>query len=256
MKTFTVCHMTKYKESDLGGLENHIDRKKISKNVDKNRVKDNLELVAVTGTLKQMVKSRIDQGYLGKKKLRDNAVKSCGFILSGSSDVMNSLSKSEILKWAKKNYEFFARRYGEENIVRCSLHLDEETPHLHLHLVPLTKQGKLSAKDIFNPVEMKQIQSTYAEEMAEFGLKRGVSNSDRKHITTRQFYKYIESNEIDAEKIINNPNAKELVGKMLQELQMLEQIKFMEELTKSTNQNYLERNERQISTSTRKCGAK
>ncbi|MFA9371001.1 MAG: MobV family relaxase [Labilibaculum antarcticum] len=247
MNSFAVCHMDKYKGSDLGGLGNHIDRIKISKNVDSERVKNNLELVEAKGSLKKMVADRIRNGYLGKRKLRDNAVHCCGFILSGSPELMNNLSKKEILNWAAKNHEFFSDRYGIENIVRCSLHLDEETPHLHLHLVPLTEDGRLSAKDIFNKIEMKQLQSTYAEAMREFGLKRGVSSPDRKHITTKQFYKYLEVNEMDAEEVLKSPIAKEIVGKMLQELQGQEQIRNMQELTKSTNKNYYERNEREVS---------
>ena len=160
MNNFVVCHMDKYKQADLGGLGNHIDRTKIPKNADAQRVKNNLELVKVTGTLKTMVLDRIKNGYQGKRKLRDNAVRCCGFILSGSPDVMQQMTKKEILTWAAKNFEFFANRYGGENIVRCSLHLDEETPHLHLHLVPITSDGRLSAKDIFNKVEMQQLQSS------------------------------------------------------------------------------------------------
>jgi hypothetical protein len=247
MNSFVVCHMDKYKESDLGGLGNHIDRIKISKNVDAERVKENFELVEVKGSFKKMVLERIKQGYLGKRKLRDNSVKSCGFILTGSPEIMNKLSKKEILNWASKNHEFFSERYGSKNIVRCSLHLDEETPHLHLHLVPLTEDGRLSAKDIFNKLEMKQLQSSYAEAMSEFGLKRGVSSPDRKHITTKQFYKYLEVNEMDAEELLKSPLAKEIVGKMLQELQGQEQIRNMQELTKSTNKNYYERNEQEVS---------
>ena len=242
-----VCHMDKYKQADLGGLGNHIDRTKIPKNAIAERVKDNLELVKVTGTLKSMVQKRIEFGYTGKRKLRDNAVRCCGFILSGSPEIMKQMSKKELLTWSAKNYKFFANRYGVENIVRCSLHLDEETPHLHLHLVPITSDGRLSAKDIFNKVEMQQLQTSYAKEMEEFGLKRGVSGSNRKHVSTSQYYKYVETNELDAEQILESPSAKEIVGKMLQQLEGLEQIKNMEELTKSTNKNYYERNEREVS---------
>jgi diadenosine tetraphosphate (Ap4A) HIT family hydrolase len=192
-----------------------------------------------------MVDDRIEKGYQGKRKIRENAVRDCGFILSGSPEVMQNLDRKELLSWAAKNYEFFGNRYGKENIVRCSLHLDEETPHLHLHLVPLTKAGKLSAKEIFTPLEMKQLQTQYAKEMEEFGLKRGIEGSNRKHVTTREFYKYLEANEMDAKEILDNPKAVEIVGKMLQQLQAEQQIKNMESL-KTSKSNYYERNESKL----------
>ena len=37
------------------------------------------------------------------------------------------------------------------NVVNLVLHVDEKTPHAHLLAVPLTKEGKLSAKRVLHP---------------------------------------------------------------------------------------------------------
>ncbi|MEB0182981.1 plasmid recombination protein, partial [Pseudomonas sp. CCC3.2] len=38
-------------------------------------------------------------------------------------------------------------RHGGANIVCAAIHLDETTPHLVAYIVPLTKDGRLSARD-------------------------------------------------------------------------------------------------------------
>ena len=38
----------------------------------------------------------------------------------------------------------------KENIVRFTLHMDERTPHIHWVFVPITEDGRLSAKEILS----------------------------------------------------------------------------------------------------------
>ena len=54
--------------------------------------------------------------------------------------------KEKSKEWIKENYKFLAKEFGKENIVRFTLHLDEKTPHLHAVTIPLTNDGRLSAK--------------------------------------------------------------------------------------------------------------
>jgi hypothetical protein len=87
------------------------------------------------------------------------------------------------------NRQFVHERFGLQNTVRFSLHMDEHTPHLHMVVVPMTKDGRLSAKEVLGgPKEMKQLQSDYAEAMKPFGLSRGLENSPAKHTDIREFY--------------------------------------------------------------------
>ena len=37
------------------------------------------------------------------------------------------------------NLKYFADTFGKENIVAAHLHRDEETPHIHVTLVPIVK---------------------------------------------------------------------------------------------------------------------
>ena len=58
-------------------------------------------------------------------------------------------SCSGIDRWATDIYDFCCREFGEENVVSFIVHLDELNPHAHAVIVPITKDGRLSAKDLF-----------------------------------------------------------------------------------------------------------
>ena len=89
-------------------------------------------------------------------------------------------SCSGIDRWAKDIYDFCRREFGEENVVSFIVHLDELNPHAHAVIVPITKDGRLSAKDIFGGNDMNQartrmreLHSRLAEVNEKYGLERG-----------------------------------------------------------------------------------
>lgn len=100
-------------------------------------------------SLPQAVKDRIKEGYKGEKALRKDAVRFQTHILTGSHEQMKDIFADEKKKeqWIKASKEWMQERYGKENIVRFVLHVDERTPHIHAVTVPLTKDGRLSAKE-------------------------------------------------------------------------------------------------------------
>ena len=53
-----------------------------------------------------------------------------------------------------KTYRFLANRYGKENVVSAFVHLDEISPHIHFAFVPVTKDGRISARDRINKTEL------------------------------------------------------------------------------------------------------
>lgn len=79
--------------------------------------------------------------------------------------------------------EFFKERYGEENVLNGTVHMDEATPHMHLGIIPVTKDGRLSAKTLFTPAELKSLQTDFARLVgAKYGLERGKEGSEAKHL--------------------------------------------------------------------------
>lgn len=47
-------------------------------------------------------------------------------------------------------YGYMVGLYGEENVVSSWVHMDEATPHMHFAFVPVTQDGRLSAKDVIS----------------------------------------------------------------------------------------------------------
>lgn len=179
------------------GLGNHIDRKVGSEhsyhNADPSRKELNRKYAPnkyCKLVLARAVEERIKDGYKADRKIRTDAVKYCTTILSGSHLEMKRIEKDEkkLDDWVNANYKFMASTYGAENIVRFDLHLDEKTPHLHCCFVPITTDGRLSAKEVMgNKTNMAELQDNYAVAMKQFGLKRGLRSSKKKHETAQEY---------------------------------------------------------------------
>jgi len=79
-------------------------------------------------------------------------------------------------------------RYGS-NLVAFTLHQDEKTPHIHAVVTPVTGDGRLSAKELFNPKTLKQLQTDYAQAV---GMERGMEGSRARHVAMKQLYGQVE----------------------------------------------------------------
>ena len=96
-------------------------------------------------------------------------------------------------EWINANLEFVKKEFGEKNIVRFSVHRDEKTMHIHAVTVPLTNDGRLSARELLgNPKEMSQRQDRYADQMKSFGFERGIKATGVKHEDAKTYYARIE----------------------------------------------------------------
>lgn len=91
------------------------------------------------------------------------------------------------------------------NIISAVVHMDEKTPHLHLCFVPLTRDGRLSAKEILgNKKSMIRWQDDFYACMAERwpNLERGTPavETKRKHLTP-QWYKKVTAMDAKLEQV-------------------------------------------------------
>lgn len=126
-------------------------------------------------------------------------------------------SCSGIDRWATDIYDFCCREFGEENVVSFIVHLDELNPHAHAVIVPITKDGRLSAKDMFGGNDMNQarkrmreLHSRLAEVNEKYGLERGddITITGAKHKSTETYRRELAdecrtlSNEVDMKKTL------------------------------------------------------
>lgn len=197
-KAYCSLHITTYR--GLAGIGAHIDRHHMPSNADPERTSLNEELAPkAQETLPADVAQRIEEGYTQDRKLRKDARKALGVILTGSHKRMKAIEKDPALfdAWKAANYRFACEHFGKDNIVRFTLHRDERTPHIHCVFVPITADGRLAAKDFVGGKEygagsarLRAYQEAYGKAMAPFGLARGlpVERTQAKHISKEAYY--------------------------------------------------------------------
>jgi len=227
------------KNKNVGGLGHHIDRTEgmehMYKNADTERkhLNKNFELNDFCKMpLHEGISERIAEGYKGKKKLRNDAVKSISIVLGGSHKEMHEIfaDKEKRKAWLQNSAKFLASEFGKENIVRFTLHMDERTPHVHASIVPLTKDGRLSAREMIgNNAKMKKIRKNYAKWMKPLGLEYGTERKAETKVSVSKiddFYTLTDNFEDEYQKVLktlktaNFKNIKpDKKSKMLEDLQ-------------------------------------
>lgn len=92
---------------------------------------------------------------------------------------VDTLSKDDYIKLYKDDVlPMLEETFGADNIIGSAIHVDESKPHLHVDIVPLTPEGKLSAKQVVGGRgKMHQRQKQWLETMQE---KRPDLNFQRK----------------------------------------------------------------------------
>lgn len=120
----------------------------------------------VKGSVAAAVAARIDE-CPQKRKIRKDAVRY--LVARANMPDYSQRSPEERGEWVMRVRKFFSDKYGEDNVVDIRWHFDQTTPHLHLTIVPITADGRLSAKDVFKPTKtnMRKWQKDWYSEVAE-----------------------------------------------------------------------------------------
>lgn len=141
--------------------------------------------VGSTTELKAFIDDRV--GTV-KRKVRPDAVKLVEIMVTASPEF--TTSGGDIEGYLAKASDWLIDKFGRENVASITIHRDETTPHLHALVVPITRDGRLSAKDTLGGREkLSALQSEFHERVgAEFGLLRGVSGSKATHQKLSKYY--------------------------------------------------------------------
>ena len=181
--------MQKFHKNDVAPVEreNERDENYISDNpqIDCARTKDNYRLVSGYGTYTEFINNRLKELNLSPRK---DAVVMNSFVVGSNKTFFSGLPKALQYKFFTDCTKFFAERYGEENIISAVVHLDETTSHMHLNLMPVTADGRLCSKLLFDKPQLQKLQTDFYEEVGKkYGLQRGKEGSQRKHLSTAEF---------------------------------------------------------------------
>ena len=91
-------------------------------------------------------------------------------------------------QWAKDIRTYLVATFGEKNLIAFQIQQDEKSPHAHAVVVPITEDGRLSSRDVFNPKTLRTYQTKFAEAMKPYGLERGTEHSQAEHQPMKKMY--------------------------------------------------------------------
>lgn len=187
---YAVVHMMKIKSGAVGGIQSHNNREhepKTNPDVDMSRSEDNYDLISCDN-YKRSIKEKMSNLVESSRAVRKDAVVVCNFIVTSDNETMDTLGADRQREFFQDSVKWFSDRYGADRVLNATVHMDETTPHLHIGVMPITQDGRLSAKAIFTKTEMKAIQTEFARDVGEkYGLERGVEGSERTHLSEARF---------------------------------------------------------------------
>ena len=210
--------------NDLAQIGSHNKREKqaYKSNPDiKLELRDNnIELVPLESKyvkgFKELTKEYEKEHNKRQKTERDDRKKTYSQMLNKSRNVVadellftathkffENMNKDDIIDWANTCMEFVYKDLGytKSQVLHSTVHLDEETPHLHCVVVPIvkkydkrtnTERYTISKKQyIRDKIHLSELQDKYHLRLTEKGydLERGIKGSNRKHLKTKELKK-------------------------------------------------------------------
>lgn len=180
--------------SAISAMEHHNDRlwRSRSAEIDPRRSANNVELVNRFGeSYGETVDRMIADRYKGMRAVRKDAVRLVEGIVTASPEFFATKDESATLAWFEMVLTWIETEFGHDNLVHATVHLDEATPHLHFGFVPLTEDGRLSAKDWMGSKQaLRDLQDRFWARCGRgWGLERGepVEETKRYHKTDAEF---------------------------------------------------------------------
>ena len=202
---YAILRFAKHKGGASKALSAHHERTKdfyiSNPDIDQSRTPQNFHLVTPRWSYEQEIKHRIQMAGC---RVRRDSVKFVDTLVTVSPEFAKA-HEAEMPEYFTRAFDFLKERVGEENIISAVVHMDEKTPHLHLCFVPLTKDKRLSAKEILgNKKSMIRWQDDFYACMAERWpeLERGTPavETKRRHLTP-QWYKKVTAMDAKLEKL-------------------------------------------------------
>lgn len=184
---FCIMRTEKRKKSDLSGIQKENTRTATEYN---NKVSPGMDIFNVT--LKESndwLQDINNEIKAAGAKARSNSVLALDTIYTASPQFFQGKTNEENDRFFRDCLKFHENHFG--HIISAVVHYDETTPHLHVISVPLTKDGRLSARDVIgNRTQMRRTQTEFYEQVGKgYGLERGVQQDGpekAQHITAQE----------------------------------------------------------------------
>lgn len=184
---FCIMRTEKRKKSDLSGIQKENTRTATEYN---NKVSPGMDIFNIvlkeSSNWLQDINSEIQAAGA---KPRSNSVLALDTIYTASPEFFQGKTNQQNDDFFKDCLQFHQERFG--HIISAVVHYDETTPHLHIISVPLTKDGRLSARDVIgNKAKMSKTQDQFFEQVGRsYGLARGIhmdGQEKKEHISAQE----------------------------------------------------------------------
>lgn len=190
---YGILRFKKYKGPAISPIEAHNERTKeqyaSNPDIDTSRSRYNLHLVQPQGRYREEADRMIAAAHC---RVRKDSVRVVEALVTASPEFFKDKTNREIRAYFAYALKFLEGRQCPDTFLSAVVHMDEKTPHLHLCFVPLTADGRLSAKEIIgNRKNLVKWQDEFWQHMVKQypELERGESASQtgREHIPPRIF---------------------------------------------------------------------
>lgn len=201
---FQIIRVAGMKKNDVAGIQIHDTRERgvshTNTDIDYERSHLNYDLhnpggpVNFTDTINRRVAS-LDL----KKALRKDANIMAQIFVSASPDWFQQVDGQAGRRYFEDAYRWACERYGAENIISATVHMDEVTPHMHINFVPVTEKGAVCYADLFTERphskrgrpggQLTALQDDFYEHNQSRGydLERGERGSSTEHLAVLDY---------------------------------------------------------------------
>ena len=250
--SYAIIRNTKYKRENLKGIYRHNERRNknySNANIDKEKSYLNYAIKSPQYSYEKEFE-RIRRKYDLKGQIKTVSNIACEYIITSDKEFFERIGEEEKRRYFETAYKFVSeyKNLGEQYIMSAKVHMDEETPHMHLIFLPVVhtkdKEGndidKLACSEFWKAKDSyRQLQNAFYDYMTShnFKLERGVpiEESGRKHLDLKE-YKDITNFDKTKEKLQNIklelPNIPDLEDINVNRLSKKRDEKILEEIIK------------------------
>lgn len=201
--SYAIIRNAKYKRENLKGIFRHNERRNknySNKNIDKELSYLNYSIKECKHTYeKEFDRIRKEYNLKGQIKTVSNII--CEYIITSDKTFFDIIGEDETKRYFETAYKFVCeyKNLGEQYILSAKVHMDEETPHMHLVFIPVVhttdKNGnnidKIACSEFWKAKDSyRQLQNAFHSYITAngFDLERG-NPSERVHLSVEDYKK-------------------------------------------------------------------
>ena len=202
--SYAIIRNAKYKRENLKGIYRHNERKNknySNGNIDKEKSYLNYSIKSPQYSYEKEF-DIIRKKYNLKGQIKTVSNIACEYIITSDKEFFETIGEEETKRYFETAYKFVSeyKNLGEQYILSAKVHMDEQSPHMHLIFLPVVhtkdKKGndidKLACSEFWKAKDSyRQLQNAFYDYMVSngFELERGLPKEEtkREHIDLREY---------------------------------------------------------------------